>query len=270
MRNDQHNALTEARVVVERLRSLGDVTAPADLRARVLSALDLGDAYFQIATPLGEVYVAYNASGIAMVAHAVSDAEFERIFAGRSGRTAYRAVLPPHRLVTALQQHLSGDSRATLRFDLSGVSEFERAVLLKALAIPRGEVRPYAWVAREIGSPKAVRAVGTALAHNPIPVLIPCHRVVRSDGQLGRYSMGGDEAKRHILTAEGVAPERLEELARAGVRYFGSDTTHIYCFPTCRHARRVTARHLQLFASEAQARAAGYRACKVCRPSQAS
>ena len=66
-----------------------------------------------------------------------------------------------------------------------------------------------------VGRPRAVRAVGTVLGHNPIPVLIPCHRVVRSDGALGQYSMGGAPVKREILTREGVDPEWLEELAAA-------------------------------------------------------
>ena len=63
-------------------------------------------------------------------------------------------------------------------------------MLTKTLEIPSGEVRPYGWVAREIGRPKAVRAVGSALGRNPVPVLIPCHRVVRSDGHVGNYGLG--------------------------------------------------------------------------------
>src|SRR5207245_5306709 len=67
-------------------------------------------------------------------------------------------------------------------FDLRSVTEFERAVLLKALEIPQGEIRTYGWIAAQIGQPLAVRAVGSALRKNPVPVLIPCHRVVRTDG----------------------------------------------------------------------------------------
>jgi O-6-methylguanine DNA methyltransferase len=121
-------------------------------------------------------------------------------------------------------------------------------------------------VAREIGRPQAVRAVGSALGHNPVPLLIPCHRVVRSDGTLGAYSMGGPEAKRMVLAAEEVDTARIEVLTHARVRYLGSDTTHIYCFPTCRHARRTGATHQVQFSSGAAASAAGYRPCKVCRP----
>jgi O-6-methylguanine DNA methyltransferase len=149
---------------------------------------------------------------------------------------------------------------------LSALNEFQQAVLRKTLEIPRGEVRPYSWVAAEIGKPKAVRAVGTALATNPIPYFIPCHRVVRSDGIIGNYGLGGTDNKRKILRAEGADPDSLEGWARRGVRFHGSDTTRIYCFPTCRNARRVQDRHRVAFASEAQAEAAGYRPCKVCRP----
>ena len=91
-----------------------------------------------------------------------------------------------------------------MRYDLSGLSPFERAVLTKTLEIPLGEVRPYGWVAREIGRPRAVRAVGSALGRNPVPVLIPCHRVVRSDGALSGYRWGV-RRKRTLLERETLA-----------------------------------------------------------------
>jgi O-6-methylguanine DNA methyltransferase len=130
-------------------------------------------------------------------------------------------------------------------------------------------MRPYAWIAREIGRPKAVRAVGTALRRNPVPLLIPCHRIGRSDGRVGNYAFGA-AAKQAVLAFEGVDVRRMEELAQAGVRYYGSQTTHIYCFPTCRHARRITDAHRVLLRSQADAIAAGYRPCKVCRPAIAA
>ena len=76
----------------------------------------------------------------------------------------------------------------------------------------------------------------------------------------------GPPNNRTILTAEGADPDGLEALARAGVRYIGSDTTHIFCLPTCHDARRVTERHLQRFHSSGEAHDAGYRPCKHCRP----
>jgi O-6-methylguanine DNA methyltransferase len=150
--------------------------------------------------------------------------------------------------------------------DLRDRSPFERDVLRKAAEIPRGEVRPYGWIAAEIGRPKAVRAVGTALGHNPVPFIVPCHRVVRTDGTLGQYSLGGPHNKRAILTWEGLDPDAFEQLARSGVHYTGSKTTHIVCHPTCRHARRTMEVHRVGFRSLKAAAEAGYRPCKVCRP----
>jgi O-6-methylguanine DNA methyltransferase len=241
-----------SRQLLNDLRALSrDVHAPNRVLPRVLDALKLGDAYTTIDSDLGPLFVAFNREGISAVMRADSPAAFEAYFRARFGRPIRQAAQPP---------------RTLKRFDLRGLSEFERAVLCKALEIPRGEVRTYAWIAREIGRPAAVRAVGSALAKNPVPVLIPCHRVVRSDGHIGNYALGGRDAKRAILCAEGVDPDWLEEHARTGRRYVGSQTTRIYCFPTCRNARRIQARHAVGFRSEADARAAGYRACRVCRP----
>ena len=150
----------------------------------------------------------------------------------------------------------AGDRRVRIDLDLRGHTEFERDVWHKALEIPRGEVRPYGWIAAEIGRPKAVRAVGTALGHNPVPLIVPCHRVVRTDGSIGQYSLGGPENKRTILAAEGLDPEAMEAAARAGLRYLGSDTTHVVCLPTCHHARRITGPHRVPFRSLQAAAAA--------------
>jgi O-6-methylguanine DNA methyltransferase len=139
-------------------------------------------------------------------------------------------------------------------------------VLRKTAEIPRGEVRPYGWVAAEIGRPGAVRAVGSALAGNPVPLIVPCHRVVRSDGVLGQYSLGGAANKPRLLAGEGVDVERLRALSRRGIRYLGSATTRIFCHPTCRHARRITARHRVELASIGDAESRGFRPCRDCRP----
>ena len=138
---------------------------------------------------------------------------------------------------------------------------------MKALEIPRGEVRPYGWIAAEIGRPKAVRAVGTALAHNPVPLVVPCHRVVRSDGSIGQYSLGGPAAKRTILAAEGLDPDAARDAAPAPVSASSARTRPtIVCLPTCHNAKRITPRHRVPFRSLAAAVAAGYRACRECRP----
>jgi len=262
---DNLSTLNETGELEEHLRGLRAVMAPPTLLPATLARVGLVDSYFPIETPIGPVFVAYNAHGISAVLAAEDRKTFEQTFRERFGRPIFSTAEPPAALHRAVTEHLQG-KRRDLRFDLRGLSEFEQAVLRKALEIPRGEVRPYAWVATEIGRPRAVRAVGSALAHNPIPLLIPCHRVVRSDGLIGEYGLGGPANKQTILAAEGTSPTELEALARAGVRYIGSDTTRIYCFPTCRNARRITSKHRHPFRSETQAASAGFRPCQVCRP----
>jgi O-6-methylguanine DNA methyltransferase len=240
--------------------------APAGLAHSTLVAVGLADDYTIIDSPVGPLRVAWNGRGVSEVSGATDDAAFEARFHARTGRRARRVAALPADLARKIERRLAGDRHNRIDLDLRGTTAFEQAVWRKALEIPRGEVRPYGWIAAEIGRPKAVRAVGTALGHNPVPLIVPCHRVVRSDGMIGQYSLGGPENKRTILAEEGAGPDELEALARAGVRYFGSDTTHIYCMPTCRDARRTTERHLVHFRSAKAASEAGYRACLHCRP----
>jgi methylated-DNA-[protein]-cysteine S-methyltransferase len=88
--------------------------------------------------------------------------------------------------------------------DLGQCSEFQRRVLLAEYEIPRGRVTTYGRIARSLGVPGAARAVGTALARNPFPIIIPCHRAIRSNGELGGFR-GGLKMKRALLELEGVA-----------------------------------------------------------------
>lgn len=255
----------EAEELGPALHKLGSVKAPSRLLGSVLARVRLADEYFPLDTPIGPVFVAHNTRGISAIMRAEDSRAFENAFQARFGRTATLNPNAPAPLQHALSERLKGHG-GDLQLDLASVSEFEQAVLRKALEIPHGEIRPYGWVAREIGRPRAVRAVGTALARNPIPLVIPCHRVVRSDGHIGNYGLGGPNSKLAILQSEGVKPEEIEELASARIRYIGSRTTKIYCFPTCRHARRISPQHRLPLRSEGEAVAAGFRPCKVCRP----
>ncbi len=257
--------MNDARVFVHHLRGLGHAEAPASVLPSVLERTGHRDAYTQCDSPIGPVYVAYNGHGLSAVLTAASASAFEAAFQSRFNRPLRRVESLPEALQSLWQQQWEPSSRSALPVDLRGLKAFEQAVLQKAQDIPRGEMRPYAWVAREIGHPKAVRAVGTALGHNPIPLIIPCHRVGKSDGHIGNYAFGS-AAKQMILTHEGIDVDGLERMAHSRVRYHGSDTTHIYCFPTCRHARRITDRHRVTFRSDADATRSGYRPCKVCRP----
>jgi O-6-methylguanine DNA methyltransferase len=248
--------------------SLRDLTAraPASVGYGALVEAGLADRYAPIESPLGRAFVAWNGRGVSWVGMADDEAEFESRFRAEVGRPIERGKTLPDRLARAIERRIDGDRRVRIPLDLRGHTPFEVMVWMKALEIPRGEVRPYGWIAAEIGRPKAVRAVGTALAHNPVPLVVPCHRVVRSDGMIGQYSMGGPEAKRRVLAAEGLDTRALEAEAASGIRFIGSDTTHIVCHPTCRDAKRVTPRHRIGFASLRAAQAAGYRACHHCRP----
>jgi O-6-methylguanine DNA methyltransferase len=236
--------------------------APEHVTTGILLAVGMADRVATIAGPLGPVRVFFTDAGVSGL---VPEDRFDEYVARRSTR--------PHVVVDALPRALAGKVRkaldtgrlGALPVDLSGLSEFQQAVLRKTAEIPPGELRPYGWVAREIGKPGSTRAVGTALNRNPVPILIPCHRVNRGDGSIGQYGFG-TEMKRELLAHEGLDPDELEADAERGVRLTGSDTTSIYCWPTCRHAKRTTARHRVEFRSERQAVAAGYRACLVCRP----
>ncbi|MGH9369622.1 MAG: methylated-DNA--[protein]-cysteine S-methyltransferase [Thermoanaerobaculia bacterium] len=257
-----HNALELRRA----LRALAREKAPRTLLPAVLRRIGLTDAYWRLESPLGAVYVAHSRAGISMVSRASSDQAFERRFQERFGRQIRTEKSVPPARVRQLVRNLKGRGRRQLRFDLRGLSKFERAVLRKALEIPSGEVRPYSWIAREIGHPEAVRAAGSALAKNPIPLLIPCHRVVRSDGHIGNYSQGGSRAKRRLLEVEGVHPEILERLADSGVRYLGNETKRHFCFPTCGGIQTLVLSNKVPFSSPQEALAAGFHPCADCRP----
>ena len=126
------------------------------------------------------------------------------------------------------------------------------------MTIPRGETRPYGWIARQAGRPRAVRAAASALAANPVPLLIPCHRIVQADG-VARGYVFGTPRKEALLQHEGANLDEVRDLAAAGTRYLASDTTGVVCFPSCRNARRITPAHRRGFASLAAAGRSGFR-----------
>ena len=245
--------------------------APAGLGEAVLGRVGLIDEYVKVDGPIGPLFVAYGQRGISFVERADAvgnEGDFEEAFRATFGRPVRRADKAPDLIQKVIEARLWGARGQSVKVpvELDQLPDFERSVLLKVLEIPRGEVRPYAWVAAELGRPLAVRAVGNAVARNPIPFVIPCHRVVRSDGRIGNYGAGGPTAKRAVLASEGVDVDELERLPNRGVRFIGSDTTRIFCYPSCRNARRVTTAHRVALHSSDEARGAGYRACKVCRP----
>ena len=152
-----------------------------------------------------------------------------------------------------LAQYLAGERAVfSVPLDLGTVPDFQRRVLRAALAIPFGAVRPYAWIAARIGHARAVRAVGTALGTNPLPLLVPCHRVVCTDGALGGYIFGLP-LKRRLLALEHETP-----------LFVGCTSTRILCVRGCAHERRMRPDRRVVFASVADARSVGYQPCAVC------
>jgi len=124
------------------------------------------------------------------------------------GDSVNQATWSPHLfddLMERLKVYFSGHKAAFPdELDLSGATPFQGEVWEITRLIPYGEIRSYLWVANQIKRPRAARAVGQALSRNPLPVIVPCHRVVASDGKLGGFS-GGAEMKRHLLWLETVA-----------------------------------------------------------------
>src|SRR5262249_38192332 len=118
--NREGHLLAEARRLVRELRALGGAQAPARLRSHVLAELQIGDAYFPMETPLGQVYVAYSEHGISTVLRTATAEAFESAFHALMGRLCYPAVEPQARLKRAVERQLRGERQPSLRFDLRG------------------------------------------------------------------------------------------------------------------------------------------------------
>jgi O-6-methylguanine DNA methyltransferase len=243
--------MTTAPVTLDRLDALladyfRPEAVPADLARRVVAAgRRQGDALRRLGARLG---IEATPRGISLL---------------RPGRVTPPATAAARRLAERAREELAeylAGQRAffSVPVDLSAAPPFQRRVLEAARDIPYGEARPYAWIAARIGHPRAVRAVGTALGRNPVPVIVPCHRVWRNDGGLGGYIFGADLKR------------RLAALERATPVLEGCTSTRIVCRVGCAHARRMRPEHRVVFGSVQDARSVGYRPCKSCRPSAAA
>ena len=158
-----------------------------------------------------------------------------------------------------LAEYLAGTRTFfSLDVDLSGIPPFQGDVLAAAAGIPYGETTSYAALAEAVGRPRAARAVGNALGANPLPIVIPCHRIIRGDGTWGHYAFG-PRMKTALLTLERETPALV-----------GCATTRIVCRRGCAHERRIHEDNRIVFASVADAGSVGYRPCRVCRPGRGS
>jgi methylated-DNA-[protein]-cysteine S-methyltransferase len=160
-------------------------------------------AYRTVDTPVGSLLLAATEQGLVKVAFDRQD--HEAVLAALAKAISPRILRAPARLdpvVRQLDEYFAGERRTfDVPLDFRLARGFRLAVLEHLPEIAYGHTESYAQVATAAGSPKAVRAVGTACALNPLPVVVPCHRVVRSDGSYGQYA-GGEEAKRTLLTME--------------------------------------------------------------------
>lgn len=247
-------------VLLESLRRLRtDMSDPQ--RLAILEPLGLVDEWATVDTPIGPAIVAFNRRGISFLRLATEPAEFATVFRQRFGARPLRPGNRPPGLSRALA---TGRGRA-VPVDLRSATPFQRDVLTAIREIPAGEVRPYTWVATKIGRPKAVRAVGTALAGNPVPVLLPCHRVIRSDGEVGDYVFGR-KSKNALLRQEGTNLEQVAECHKRGFSFVASTTTRIFCHPSCHSARRISDARRVLLADARSATERGFRPCRKCQP----
>jgi len=171
--------------------------------------------YDALRSPLGEILLACRQQLLCGVA--ICSSERQAFVDELEERFHVPVLLEQGRLqgpVQEFQEYFNGRRRKfNLQVDISWMSAFQRDVLQFTAEIPAGETRTYGEVARGIGSPGASRAVGNALGSNPVPIVIPCHRVLAANNKIGGYSGGGPEIKRRLLCLEGVSlpstPRRL-------------------------------------------------------------
>ena len=184
------------------------MTVPAELDSRFRSAaaaeglLDVG--YDIVDSPLGELFVGVSRRGLCVISYDVDpERKLEQLTRGYGARIlrSPKAVDAPRR---QLDEYFEGKRRRfELDVDLRLAREFGRVVLKELAAVPFGQVTTYGALAARAGKPRAARAVGTIMNRNPVPIVLPCHRVVGSNGSLVGYA-GGVERKQALLRLEGA------------------------------------------------------------------
>ena len=247
------------------------VAAPASLAPNVLAEVGLADRYARFDSPIGPLVVAWNGLGVSAVEAAADDATFEANHLARTGR-------PAHPVERRARPARDGD-RAAARAATGGSASTSTCAATPTSSATSGTRRSRSRAARSgrtAGSPprsagrrrsgRSARPSGTTRCRSSCRAIGSSARTARS----ASTRSAGRSNKRTILEAEGLDLPEMERLAASGVRFIGSDTTKIFCLPTCRHARRVTDRHRLEFRSMADGTARGYRACLVCRPASAA
>ena len=185
-------------------RALDDLRAALARRAQEEGLLDV--AYRTLDSPVGRLLLAATPEGLVRVAFETEDVD--TVLSELAAQVSPRVLLAPARLdvvASELEEYFEGRRHGfDVPVDLRLARGFRRAVLERLTQVPYAGTVSYAELAARAGSPRAVRAVGTACALNPVPLVVPCHRVVRSDGAPGGYR-GGPDLKRRLLAMEAAA-----------------------------------------------------------------
>jgi methylated-DNA-[protein]-cysteine S-methyltransferase len=218
-----------------------------------------------ISSPLGRLLVAESDRGLAAI-HFLFISGGERTLAMlRRKFDLIENDASARRIGAEIDRVFEGDFSATARpVDLSLVeSDFQRRAYLSLRKVPPGSVITYHGLAATVGQPDSQREIGNTMASNPIPIFVPCHRVIRSDGTIGNYG-GGVDNKIKLLRAEGFEVGR--DLRLPALAVMGHRRTGIFCRPDCSVARRADPAKMLIFADAKCAGHAGLRACKLCKP----
>ncbi|HUO73536.1 MAG TPA: methylated-DNA--[protein]-cysteine S-methyltransferase [Solirubrobacteraceae bacterium] len=180
-----------------------------DLSEAAAAAGLLDVAYATLDSPVGRILLALTPRGLVRLAYLDGDAPEDAVLGDLAARVSPRVLAAPRRLDgprRELDQYFAGTRRRfELALDWRLTHGFTRRVLRATARIPYGTVSSYRGVAADAGSPRAFRAAGNALGSNPLPIVVPCHRVLHAGGGLGGYT-GGLERKRVLLTVEGILP----------------------------------------------------------------
>jgi methylated-DNA-[protein]-cysteine S-methyltransferase len=235
----------------------------ADLKSKLVG-------YRVFASPLGPILLAASEHGVALVEYLGR--------AGVRGSRLFRAAGVEAEEdgagLASLERELLdflGGRRTRLEWPLDlrfARSDFERDVLRATAAVPYGAVSSYTGIAGDIGRPEAVRAVAQALRHNPVPIVIPCHRIVGLHGDLVGYAGHRVGLKERLLTVEGVPTDHTHagRIARAAMYHYDPNPDRQYCLPTCGDILRRPLGRVRLFARRDLAETTGLAPCVDCRP----
>ncbi len=194
----------ELREVARRLGAPAPAGPLPDIADAAAAAGLLDVAYAEMDSPVGRLLVAQTPVGLARVAY-LDGADEAAVLSDLAARLSPRVLAAPRRLDEPrreLDQYFHGRRhRFEIPLDLRLMTDFARRILAATAAIPYGSVSTYREVATQAGSPRGSRAAGNALGSNPLPIVLPCHRVLHSGGGLGGYT-GGLERKRTLLAIE--------------------------------------------------------------------